>query len=256
MNFFFVLNGRKLKKVIIILVAVIFAAGIVYVERGHISVFSAQEPSAIYSVDTDKKWIALTFDISWGEERATPILEILKEKNVKDATFFLSSPWAKDHPDIVKRITENGFEIGSHGHKHVNYSKLSDEDIRKQITTAHRILSQETGQAPRLIRMPNGDFDKRVLQIANELDYTVIQWNTDSLDWMNKGVEQIVQRVVSKAHKGDIVLMHASDSSRQTHLALPHIIDKLRGQGYEFVTVSRLLAQSNLKHEDVKDPSP
>ena len=66
----------------------------------------------------------------------------------------------------------------------------------------------------------------------------VIQWDTDSLDWMNIGTEKIVNRVVSKAHPGDIILMHASDSVKQTHEALPVIISQLRAKGYEFVTVS------------------
>jgi peptidoglycan/xylan/chitin deacetylase (PgdA/CDA1 family) len=146
-----------------------------------------------------------------------------------------------------------GFEIGSHGHKHVNYNELPDEEIRKQIQTAHMILEAETGTTPRLIRMPNGAFDKRVLRIANELGYTVIQWDTDSLDWKNPGVNNIINRVVSRAHPGDIVLMHASDSCKQTHEALPVIIDRLRAEGYEFVTVSELLKLAEVDGRDVKD---
>lgn len=252
MNMFYVINGRKLKRYLIILIAVVFSIGIVYVERDQISVFSYNEPSAIYSVVTDKKVIALTFDISWGDKRAEPILAILKEKGVQDATFFLSSPWTKTHPAIVKQIVDSGYEIGSHGHKHVNYNELGDEDIRKQIQTAHLILTEETGQSPNLIRMPNGAFDKRVLRIAGELGYTVIQWDTDSLDWKNPGPQNIVNRVVKRAHPGDIVLLHASDSCQQTHLALPTIIDQLTAQGYEFVTVSEMLKLSDVKGKVVE----
>ena len=214
---------------------------------------SNAEPSAIYSVQTDRKVIALTFDISWGEKRAEPILKILKEKGVKDATFFLSSPWSKSHPEIVAHIKKDGFEIGSHGNKHDNYSTLSDEEIRKQITTAHGILTELTGKEPNLIRLPNGDFDKRVLRIADDLGYSVIQWDTDSQDWLNKGVDTIVNRVVSKAHPGDIVLLHASDSSQQTHEALPVIIEQLRAKGYEFVTVSELIKQTQVETKPVED---
>lgn len=123
---------------------------------------------------------------------------------------------------------KSGFEIGSHGHKHENYSTLTDEEIRTQIQTAHSILSEVTGTQPKLIRLPNGDFNKRVLQIAKDLNYTVVQWDTDSQDWLNKGVDDIINRVVTKAHPGDIVLLHASDSCKQTAEALPVIIDKLR----------------------------
>lgn len=180
-------------------------------------------------------------------------MKVLEDKKVDKATFFLSSPWSKTHPDIVTNIKNAGFEIGSHGHKHVNYSTLSNEEIRTQISTAHTVLTELTGTEPNLIRMPNGDFDKRVLQVANDLGYKVIQWDTDSLDWKNIGVDNIVKRVTTKAHPGDIVLLHASDSCKQTHEALPLIIDELRRQGYEFVTVSELISQSNTEGKEVRD---
>jgi polysaccharide deacetylase family sporulation protein PdaB len=252
-NYFVVLNGKKIKQFIFIAVAVLFAAAIVYSERGNVSVFSSSEPAAIYSVQTDKKIIALTFDISWGEKRTEPILKILEDKGVKNVTFFLSSPWSKTHPEIVDHIKKDGFEIGSHGNKHSNYSSLSDEEIRKQISIAHGALTELIGKEPNLIRMPNGDFDKRVLRIANEMGYSVIQWDTDSLDWMNKGVDTIINRVVSKAHPGDIVLLHASDSCKQTHEALPVIIDQLKAKGYQFVTVSELIKQTQVGHTEIQD---
>jgi polysaccharide deacetylase family sporulation protein PdaB len=255
-NFFYVMNGRKLKQYLIIFVAALFTVGVVYSEKDNITVFSHEEPSAIYNVKTDRKVLALTFDISWGEKRPEPILQVLQDKGVKKATFFLSSPWSKAHPEIVKKIVDAGYEIGSHGHKHVNYSSLRDDEIRAQISKAHTILTEVTGKEPKLIRMPNGDFDKRVLRIAGEQGYKVIQWDTDSLDWMNKGVDNIINRVVKKAHPGDIVLLHASDSCKQTHLALPEIIDQLRGKGYEFATVSELISQTKMDNKKVEDLVP
>lgn len=249
MNFFYVLNGKKLKQILIITVAILFAIGIIYSERENVTVFSPNEPAAVYSIPTEKKWIALTFDISWGDKRTEPILKVLEDKGVKKATFFLSSPWTQSHPEVVKHIMKDGFEIGSHGHKHVNYSSLNDEEIRAQIKKAHQILTDVTGTSPTLLRLPNGDFDKRVLRIAKELNYTVIQWDTDSQDWLNKGTDNIINRVVTKAHPGDIVLLHASDSSKQTHEALPIIIDKLREKGYEFVTVSELMKQTQVDNK-------
>lgn len=240
---------RSAVRITVILTALLFVSSFLLPQRG---MAQKSEPSAIYSVNTNKKEVALTFDISWGDKRPQPIIDILKKKKV-NATFFLSSPWSKNHPEIVKSIVNGGFEIGSHGHKHVNYSGLSEEQIRSQIMKAHRILSKETGKTPRLIRMPNGDFDKRVLRIANSLHYKVIQWDTDSLDWMNKGSENIIHRVLTKAHPGDIILMHASDSCKHTHIALPVVIDKLRAKGYKLVTVSQLLNQTNIQRNDIQD---
>lgn len=211
-----------------------------------------KEPQAIYKVDTDQKVVSLTFDISWGEVRTEPILKVLEEKGIKKATFFLSSPWSESHPEIVQKIKDMGYEIGSHGHAHKNYSTLSDEEIRTQIRKAHTVLSEMTGTKPNLIRMPNGDFDKRVLRIADSMGYSVIQWHTDSLDWMNPGVDKIVNRVVTKAVPGDIILMHASDSCKQTHEALPQIIDQLRAKGFEFATVSELVAGTEIETKTIE----
>ncbi len=250
-----VLRAKKIRQFIVILTAFIFTIGVVYLEKDSIPVFSStsSEPKAIYSVNTQNKQIALTFDISWGEKRPEPILDILDQSGLNGkVTFFLSSPWSESHPEIVQRIVESGYEIGSHGHKHVNYSKLPDEEIEAQIKKAHEILTKLTNQEPKLIRTPNGDFDGRVLKIANRLGYTVIQWDTDSFDWTNPGVDEIVKRVSEKVHPGDIILMHASDTCLQTHEALPILIKHLKQEGYTFVTISELIANAKIESNEIE----
>jgi peptidoglycan/xylan/chitin deacetylase (PgdA/CDA1 family) len=98
-----------------------------------------------------------------------------------------------------------------------------------------------TGRPVTLVRPPNGDFSPQAIAAARSVGYTVITWGTDSLDWMNPGVAVIIQRVVRGAHPGDIVLLHASDTCKQTDLALPTIIHTLRREGYRLVTVNQLL---------------
>lgn len=253
MNFFYIVNGKKLKQFIIVTVACFFAAGIIYAEKEDISVFSMDEPAAVYSIPTDKKLISLTFDISWGEVQAEPIVKILEQKGVKKATFFLSSPWTKSHPDTVSKLVKDGYEIGSHGHKHTNYTGLSDDEVRAEIQKAHSILTEITGKSPNLIRFPNGDINARVLRVADELGYKSIQWGTDSLDWKAENAQEVVNRVVSKAYPGDIILMHASDSVKYNQEALPQIIDRLKEQGYEFVSVSELMEQGSIVTHQVEE---
>ena len=245
------ISAKKIKFWFTIILAIFLGIGVVYIETKNISVFSDYVPSAIYSIPTNKKVIALTFDVSWGDKEAEVILRTLKEQQVLKATFFLSSTWAKSHPDVVALIKENGYEIGSHGHKYGNYSEFSEEDIRKQIISAHTILTDLTKEEPHLLRLPHGDFDRRVLHIAKTLNYQVIQWDTDSLDRKNPGVKRIVYEVLHKAHPGDIVLMHANDCCQQTHEALPHIVRKLRQKGYTFATVSELLDHASVKGKEV-----
>ncbi|MEA4924122.1 MAG: polysaccharide deacetylase family sporulation protein PdaB [Syntrophomonadaceae bacterium] len=222
-------------KVVIIaaLVLVLLTSSVVYVQAYH-------KLKPIYEVKTDKKIVALTFDISWGNNTPLPVIDILKNNGIK-ATFFLSGPWVKQYPDIPKRIQADGHEIGSHGYRHINLSNLSKTEIKDELMKAHNNIKEVTGIEANLIRTPNGDYNDQVIEAAHESNYEVIQWGTDSLDWMNPGVNNIVDRVTKRVHPGDIILMHASDTCKQTTEALPAVIQNLKNQGYEFVTVSELL---------------
>ncbi|ADI02276.1 MULTISPECIES: polysaccharide deacetylase family sporulation protein PdaB [Syntrophothermus] len=231
---------RKAKLTILTLaVTVFFTTGVVYVQAYH-------KLKPIFEVPTNKKIVALTFDISWGNTTPMPVIEILKKEAVR-CTFFLSGPWVRQYPDIPQRIKADGHEIGSHGNRHVNLSTLSKAEIKKEIEEAHKAIQEVTGIEPNLIRTPNGDYNDTVIQTAEECNYRVIQWSVDSLDWMNPGVDIIVERVTKKVHPGAIILMHASDTCKQTTEALPRIIQGLKREGYELVTVSELLREAE-KH--------
>lgn len=194
----------------------------------------------VYSVRTDEPVLALTFDISWGNRMWPRVLEVLAAEGVR-ATFFLSGPWAEKHPEAVRAIQAGGHEIASHGQRHDNFSTLGREGTAANLQAAHAILRELTGTEPRLVRPPNGDFDPVSLRAIRDLGYETVIWSVDSLDWKNPGVETITRRVLTLAHPGAIVLMHASDSCKQTDQALPGIIRGLRQQGYRFETVGSLL---------------
>jgi polysaccharide deacetylase family sporulation protein PdaB len=252
LNFIWVWNGKKIKQYMIVVIAAFFTAGILYVERSQVSVFSpAAEATAYYKAETNDKKIALTFNISWGEEKAIPILDTLKEEGINNATFFLSASWAERHPDIVERIVKDGHEIGSHGYRYENYPGWEEDKIRKDIQRAHQTLYELTNKTPKLLRPPNGNFDKRVLKIAEAQKYKLIHWSIDSKDYSNPGVEQIVSNVVENATGGDIVLFHASDRVKYTNTALPTIIGQLKKKGYSFVSVSELLASTDTKSKEI-----
>ncbi len=230
---FYQLTSRT-KIVLIALIALVFlTTGAVYVQANH-------KLKPVYEVKTDKKVVALTFDISWGNNTPMPVIEILKQNQIR-STFFLSGPWVKQYPEVPQRIKQDGHEIASHGHRHINLSNLSKAEIKEEILKAHNNIKEVTGVEANLIRTPNGDYNDQVIQGAHEVNYEVIQWSVDSLDWMNPGVSSIIERVSKKVHPGAIILMHASDTCKQTTEALPKVIEALRSQGYEFVTVSELL---------------
>ncbi|SYX85319.1 polysaccharide deacetylase family protein [Paenibacillus alvei] len=196
---------------------------------------------AVYRVDTKRKCIALTFDIGWGSRVPPSVLRALVTSGVKKATFFFSSPWAAKHPRIAKKIKASGYEIGSHGKLHENYTEHSNSWIAREVKLAASTIRNVTGVRCRLIRTPNGDLNRRVTTLLGKLGYSTIHWSVDSMDWTNPGVSTIIKNTTSRVATGDIVLLHASDSARQTAKALPIVIRKLRQQGFAFVTVSELL---------------
>ena len=227
-------------------VALISMAAIIFLTSSVVYVQAYGKQKPIYEIKTDKKIVALTFDISWGNKTPQPVIEILRENDVK-CTFFLSGPWVKEYPEIAKQIKADGHEIGSHGHRHIDYSKISKTEIKEEITKAHKNIKEVTGVDAHLIRTPNGDYNDQVIEAIREIDYQAIQWGTDSLDWMNPGVNTIIERVSTRAHPGDIILMHASDTCKQTPEALPTVIKNLKDKGYEFVFVSDLLKEADAK---------
>lgn len=193
----------------------------------------------IFYVETKEPAVALTFDISWGQQQVMGVLGILREKNVK-STFFLSGPWAEKYPDLVQEIAAAGHDIGSHGDAHVDLSNYSRDEVAKNISTAHEDLLDTAGRVSPYFRPPNGDYDDVVVDTARSLGYETVIWAVDSLDWKNPGVDFMVERVLGRAFSGAIVLMHASDSSQQIQDALPLIIDGLRGKGFRLVPLSEL----------------
>ncbi len=199
----------------------------------------ASDRYSLRDVLTQQKALALTFDISWGQVMPQKVFQILVKDKVP-STIFVSGPWARQNPALVKAFAAAGMEVESHGWAHVNYSALSPSGIASNLTQAQAVIQGITGIRPSYVRPPNGDFSQTSIKVARGLGYTTVTWGTDSLDWMNPGVSTIIRRVVERAHPGDIVLLHASDTCKQTDFALPTIITKLRGEGYRLVTLNQL----------------
>lgn len=203
----------------------------------------------IFYVETKEPAVALTFDISWGQQQVLGVLGILRENNVK-STFFLSGPWAKRYPHLVQEIAAAGHDIGSHGDAHVDLSDYSRDEVAKNIKTAHEDLLATAGRVSPYFRPPNGDYDDVVVDTAASLGYETVIWAVDSLDWKNPGVDFMIERVLGRTFPGAIILMHASDSSQQIQEALPLIIDGLRQKGFRLLPLSELAELGVLARRD------
>ncbi len=195
----------------------------------------------IYSVQTDEREVALTFDATWGAEHTETLLSLLEESQVQ-ATFFLTNIWMDDYPEMTESIFEAGHEIGLHSASHPDMTQLNRDEIKQQLQKNRQRLSSICPEAePRLFRPPFGAYNDAVIEVAEEkMNLTTIQWSIDSLDWKEDvSASYITNRVNTLLHPGAIVLFH--NNARYTPQALPAIIDHLEDEGYRPVTVSELL---------------
>ncbi|WP_269924621.1 polysaccharide deacetylase family protein [Enterococcus innesii] len=189
-------------------------------------------------LDQNGKYIALTFDDGPNDSSTIKLLEILKKENIS-ATFFVLGNMVNSHPEVAKQIVEEGHEIGNHSYSHPDMTQISPDEVREEIFKTDKAVFHATGVLPSIFRPPYGAINEVV---AKSIGLPIIQWNVDSEDWKLRDKDLIVDKVVSAAEKGSIILIH--DIHKISVESVPEIVDKLRKSGYEFATISELLSYS------------
>ncbi|WP_084637233.1 polysaccharide deacetylase family protein [Neomicrococcus aestuarii] len=184
------------------------------------------------------KCIALTFDDGPGPY-TQQLLDTLGEYNAK-ATFFVVGSNVDRYTETLMREAAEGHEIGNHTWSHRSLPTLSEDGVSDELESTSDAISNVLGYAPQLVRPPYGATSPTVNQLTHS---PVVLWDVDTLDWKSRNAAAVVDEAVTGAHAGAIVLMHDIHSS--TVNAVPEILKQLSGQGYEFVTVSQLLASKN-----------
>ena len=209
-----------------------------------ITVSNTARKLPIYSVRTDEKKIAITFDAAWSAEDTDELIKILKKHNAK-ATIFAVGDWVEKNPEAVKKFHKSGHEMANHSDTHAAFSKISREEIKQEIINCNKKIEAITGASPKLVRAPSGDYDNKSIEVAESLNMKMIQWDCDSLDWKKLSVEEMYNRVINNVQNGSIILFH--NGVENTPEALDKILTKLEKDGYEFVTVSELIYWDNYK---------
>lgn len=182
----------------------------------------------------DCKRVAITFDDGPHSVYTEKLLDGLKERNVV-ATFFVVGSNIAENEDLIKRMSDEGHLIGNHSYTHVELDKLTEEQCLEEINKTSELVESITGKTVDYIRPPFGSYEgKKTLE-----GMFVILWTVDPLDWCTCDVNQVVQNVVNEVEDGDIILLH--DIFGTSVDAALKIIDILKEQGYEFVTVEDLL---------------
>jgi peptidoglycan-N-acetylglucosamine deacetylase len=224
---------------------------------------------AIRRVDLPKgeKLIALTFDLC--EQRGEVagydggVFDYLRRENIK-ATLFAGGKWMRSHQARTQQLmTDPLFEIANHSETHRNLRLLDNRDVQNEVTAPQRAFQSVRkklsatqcaasvpgaldGVASRLslFRFPFGACNAASLNAVNDAGYLAIQWDLSTGDPdPHQSAEAISRAMVRDVRPGSIVVSHGNGRGWNTAAALPLAIPKLKAMGYQFVTVSELLAR-------------
>ena len=188
------------------------------------------------SDEPEKKVIYLTIDEGYEYGCSERILNTLKEKNVH-AVFFITKAYAKQNPELVQRMIDEGHEVGNHSVTHPA-AGLPSQDIAQQtneVTENHQYVKDQFGYDMHLFRYPAGKFSEQSLALLNNLNYKSIFWSFAYLDYdveNQPDPTESLQKIMDRLHPGAIYLLHA-ESETNTQI-LGDFIDQTRAQGYEF----------------------
>jgi peptidoglycan/xylan/chitin deacetylase (PgdA/CDA1 family)/uncharacterized membrane protein YbhN (UPF0104 family) len=191
---------------------------------------------------------AITFEDGPSLEHTPAVLDTLRAHDVR-ATFFVLGRHVRRHPDIARRIVEEGHELANHGDDHAVLTFAGPTAIAHELRAAEDAVRAATGRPPApLFRAPEGFRGPFVVPVARRLGYRVVGWTGSVWDTAKPGVERIVARAAQVLRPGAILLLHDGDGSgrgderSQTVAALPAIVDAARDRGLHLVTVSELAA--------------
>ena len=227
----------------LVLLAVCYAGPL---KQDATTVLAVKRELPVYSVEREDDVITVSFDASWGGDQTLRILDLLDEYNAK-ATFFLVGIWVDKYPELVKEIHARGHEIGNHSDSHPEMSKLSNEQIIRELDGCSDKIEALTGERPTSFRPPYGDYDNEVVTVARSEGYEVVQWSIDSQDWADKyrrKPDAIVRRVTGEnAVSGAVIQFHLNgyNTAQVLDEVIPHY---QKTCGFAVVTVGELLALS------------
>lgn len=196
--------------------------------------------------------VVISFDDGPDPKWTPDILDVLKAKGVK-ASFFMVGMQMEDHPRLVRRIVNEGHEVGNHTYTHPNLALVSDERVRLELNATQRLLETITGRSTILFRPPyNADSRPTTLaevlplKTVQDMGYLTVAEDVDPEDWAKPNADELLERIkLGRQLGGNVILLHDSGGDRsQTLAALPLIIDYLYDRGDQIVSLGKLLGES------------
>lgn len=203
----------------------------------NVSSATVSSSDAIYNGNKDNNKVSLMINVYWGTEHLDSMLNTLKETNAK-ATFFVGGYWASKNETLLKRIMEEGHEIGNHGYYHKDHDKLNFEQNLEEISINHQVVKSLCGIDMNLFAPPSGAYNQTTLKAADDLGYKTIMWTKDTIDWRDQDETLILNRATKNMCGGDLILMHPT---KATASVLKNIITEYQNAGFNLVSVTENL---------------
>ena len=197
-------------------------------------------PCGASEIEEAAGYVALTFDDGPSGPITEALLDGLRERDAS-ATFFLCGYRMQEYPGPLARYVQEGHEVGVHSTVHTDLTKLSPEDLRRDIQDTADAITAAIGVRPTLLRPPGGAWNERVRQEAESEGLSIVLWSVDPRDWSVRDASTVLAAMAGTVRDGDIILMH--DMSRSSVEAALRLVDDLSARGYRFVTVSELSAR-------------
>lgn len=176
--------------------------------------------------------IYLTFDLGYESGHTAKILDTLKANNVK-ATFFVTGSYAKNQPELMQRIVDEGHTVGNHSFSHPDMTTITDAEAAAEITQVHDIVKQNYGYETYLFRFPAGVFSQKTLAIAAQNGHHSVFWSFAYNDWDNANqpdVTEALEKVTARLHPGAVYLFHPMETNSTI---LNDFIANAKNAGYE-----------------------
>lgn len=189
--------------------------------------------------DKEKK-IYLTFDLGYEAGYTEKILDILKENEVK-ACFFITAHYFNTNQELVKRMIEEGHDVGNHTVNHKSLPELSDEEVKSEIMNLHTAVYEKFGYEMKYVRPPKGEYSERVLQLCNDMNYTTVMWSFAYDDWdeSKQGREEYgKKKILENLHPGEVMLLHGT--SKDNMNILEECVKEIKKEGYKFMKIGEI----------------
>ncbi len=218
-----------------LLAVIICAVTVVGLSGATTNVFGNTEIDPVYRGSGEK--VALMINVYWGTEYLDEMLSVFELYNVT-TTFFVGGYWVSQNPEMLKKICDQGHEIGNHGYFHKQHGKLTYEENVNEILTCGKLVFELCGKMPSLFAPPSGDFCSDTLRAAKDCGCKTVMWSRDTIDWRDKDSELVYTRATKNVSGGELILMHPT---AHTVEALPRIIEYFLNNNLQPSAVSEVI---------------